>query len=133
MTSVRNFFIVLLQREHWWAEFWSGVVAVGWAMLNFFSSQDLSLLGSYRLLIAIQPELFWEGIATVLGIAQIAFLAADLRWPRLVAAAGCAWFYSVLAASIVFGAENLTPTWPLIVGYVGINLFALGRLVANLR
>lgn len=117
----------LLHREGWWAEFWSGVVAVQWAVLSIVGDEKLSLFASMPVLLRIGNGNFWRVILLGFGSLQIAFLIADGRWLRWAMALLMVWLWSMMT----IGVWIAIPYWPpasLYFGFAGINIFSVLRL-----
>lgn len=118
----------MFRREPWWAEFWSGIVAVAWAALSYVNAADLSTWPSMRVLTSLGDERFWNLVAFGLGLAQIVFLLLDERWLRWCAALALCWFWGVLTVG-VWQAVPWAPFAALYAGWCGINIFSILRLL----
>lgn len=127
-----GFFRTLLRREHWWAEFYSALVVMLWAIQNWMLPQDLSAVSSFKFIVSVGPDRFWEGAAISVGLIQLSALMCDWRMARLCAAFFTCWFYCFLQFGIM-QANHESQLLPFIAGYVGINLFAIIRATWNLR
>ncbi len=128
----RNMVLALLRREHWWAEFWSGVVAVIWGTWNLVYPSTPISLPSYVNIYSVQPAAFWEVVAVVFGMVQLITLVYDHRWPRALSALLSSWFYSCISIGFLL-ATPVPIGWAFCAGWVGVNAFAIVRQVGNFR
>ena len=80
------------QREPWWAEFWSAVTAIGWAVVSWTSPDALGAWPSMQVLLRVGGEQFWQLAGFGLGVGQLWFLVADRRWLRWGVAVMMCWF-----------------------------------------
>lgn len=128
VAKVRSF----VQREHAWAELWSGLVMIGWGVQSVFDNQVFSSLPAYSFAVRVVPERVLEIVAILLGVTQIWAIVAERIVIRTGAALCASWFYAMLLLS--FLSVDVWPFgWPLGAGWVGINVFAFGRLLRGLR
>ena len=125
MTGSSLFWHGAWRREPWWAEFWSGMTAIGWGALGVAAS---GVWPSMSVLAQLGGAAFWEQAALVLGAMQLAFLVVDKRWLRWVGAAALAWFWAVLTLGI-WAAVPGTPGVAVYAGWCGINLYSSVRLL----
>lgn len=118
----------ILRREIWWAEFWSGMTALGWAWLSYASVEDLAYWPSMHVLVQIGNDRFWHVIAFGLGISQLVFLMFNHRGLRWGAALLMCWFWGVLTLG-VWVATPWAPGVAVYAGWCGINVFSILRLL----
>jgi hypothetical protein len=132
MRQILHYIFNLIRRGHWWAEFWSALVAIGWGSASFVMNAEVRPIASNGVITSIMPGAAIELFALFVGAAQFITLVLDLRWPRAASAFFAGWFYGFIAlgacASVGFY-PNIIP----FAGFVGINMFAVGRLCGNLR
>lgn len=118
---------LVFQRDSWWAETWSGIAMIIWAVWDL-KSVWTSLLDvpSLRSLGVIDSGA-WIGTGVALGLAQLLALSVDER--------RCRWIGSFIAAmwwGILFwyrlATNSLDPSLALYAVMVGINLYGMTRL-----
>ena len=90
----------LLAKDFWWAEFFSALGLVIWALVNMASPRALSQ-DNFGVLLHIAPERFWEEVALALGGLQIAALASDISWARAIAAGLCGYLLSIIVLNML--------------------------------
>lgn len=125
MMFFRPFWSGIWRREPWWAEFWSGVTAVGWGGLGIAAT---GVWPSMSVLARLGGAGFWEQLALGLGAMQLAFLVGKGRWLRWAGAAAMTWFWGVLTLG-VWAAVPGSPGVAVSVGWFGINLYSSVRLL----
>ena len=128
---LRKKLTAILQREHWWAEFWSAVVALMWAAMSLWQP-GIEGSPAYYALYASVPRAWMIGIGVAVSVVQIAGLIGNWATLRWVAAAMASWFYMMIFQSFLtdgYVLANIAP-W---LGYVGANIFVLCRLPFGLR
>ena len=129
---VKNYIWQLFLSGHWWAEFWSAIVAIGWGIWNFCDPTSLIGFSNYKIISSLGSERFWECTAMCVGTLQFVTLVWNQRWPRALGAFGSCYFYTfftlgfLMATPVPFG-------WVFAAGYAGSNVFALLRLVGNVK
>jgi len=117
-------------REPWWAEFWSGVMGIGWAIALHFGDDTLSQSSpnTFSSLVQIASGRFWGWYCLVLGIAQIVSLALNYKPARWTCAAGMSWFPCMAVMSMLMS-DSLVPHISVYGGWACINLFSVFRLL----
>ena len=117
-------------REPWWAEFWSGVMGVGWAIALYFGDGSLkeSAPNTFSPLILIASGRFWGWYCLVFGTAQIVALILNYKSARWVCAVGMSWFPCMSVMSMIMS-ESLVPHISVYGGWACINLFSAFRLL----
>lgn len=128
---LREKLTTILRREHWWAEFWSAVVAMIWAILSMMQPNGAESM-SYYLLFASAPKAVMEAVGMSVFILQLAGLIGTSTALRWCAAALASWFYGLIFLSF-YSAGVSIPTAAPWLGYIGINTFVLFRLPYGLR
>lgn len=121
---------LIFRREPWWAEFWSAATAMAWAGLSWISTDNLAVWPSMQVLLRIGDDRFWHVVAFGLGAGQVAFLVADHRWLRWIAALALCWFWAVMTIG-VWMAVPWAPTVVVYGGWCGINVFSILRLLRH--
>lgn len=122
----------LIRREHWFAEFWSGTVAVLWAIWNATAGTDLHTSLPYELITRLLSAGTLESIAVVVGLSQLYFLLYGPWIGRAVSAFVSCWFYSLFLVSFL-AADTPQPGTVFVLGWVGVNVFAVVRLTNGFR
>lgn len=117
---------VILQREPWWAEFWSAITALAWAGLSYASRDNLDVWPSMQVLSRIGDDRFWHLVAFGLGMSQLLFLLCNQRWLRWTAALLLCWFWAVLTLG-VWVAVPWAPGVAVYAGWCGVNVFSILR------
>ena len=120
----------IMRREPWWAEFWSGLIAVAWAVDSVAVNAGAQDWPSMSVLTEIADDQTWHVVALVLGVTQIVLLVLDYRWPRWVAALALCWFWGVMTVGVYYGVPG-SPMWTMFMGWCGINLFSILRLLRH--
>lgn len=115
----------LWRREPWWAEFWSGLTAIGWGGACVAAN---GVWPSMAVLAQLGGQGFWEAAGLGLGFLQLALLLADARWLRWAGSAAMAWFWGVLTLG-VWAAVPGAPGVAIYAGWCGINLYSSVRLL----
>lgn len=123
----------LLRREHWWAEFWSAVVAICWALQNTIDPASLSEVEYYQFLTKLMPEWVIELVSFVVGLFQLwALVLGHKTMARGIAGMLASIVYSFCLISF-FMSHDIPPGWVFCAGWVGINVFAIARSAKGLR
>ena len=118
----------IVRREPWWAEFWSAMTAMSWAVMAYANAEGLAAWPSMQVLLRIGGDQFWHLAGLGLGLAQAVSLVSDHRWLRWGAAIAMGWFWAVLTLGI-WVAVPWAPGAAVYAGWCGINLFSILRLV----
>ena len=121
----------VLDREPWWAEFWSAITALLWAILTYSSLDRLHDWPSMRVVSELGPDRFWHLLGLGLGLCQIVALVADGRWMRWGVAIAQGWFWGVLTLG-VWVATPWSPAVAVYAGWCAINVFSTMRLLRPL-
>ncbi len=126
-----NRWLIVFQREPWWAEFWAALAAVLWGGYSIYvpsAMEDRPQLGT---LTQIASGHVWEISAVILGVSQIIALVWNERLVRWgIAIVACWWwsmhFYALLASDaharavvfyLVFAMLNLLSVFRLLKVY----------------
>ena len=125
-----RFAVTIFRREPWWAEFWSALVAMAWALLSYGSMEPLRTWPAMAILTGLAGDQFWHLLGFGLGLCQMVFLLFDRRWMRWGAAVALCWFWGVLTVG-VWTAMPWTPTVATYAGWCGINCFSILRLLRD--
>jgi hypothetical protein len=128
---VFSYLYILFRTGHWWAEFWSAFAAISWGVFNFLNPTPMPF-PSYQMITSMGPQDFWEMFAVLIGVFQITTLVYNQRWVRAFGAFAACWFYTLLVLGFLL-ASPIPSLWPLAAGYAGANVFALLRLVWNVK
>jgi hypothetical protein len=118
----------VLDREPWWAEFWSATTALMWAAMTYSSLDRFRDWSSMRVLSEIGNDHFWFILGFGLGSSQIAVLAMNRRWARWLMAVAQGWFWGVLTLG-VWVATPWSPVVAVYAGWCAINVFSIVRLL----
>jgi hypothetical protein len=132
VTRIRLRVVEIFHRNHSWAEFWAamGGILFGWS--SWHNPLAMSGFSSLTVVLSIMPEHWWELLAVVAGLFQLYALYVDQRWLRMLAAiVNCGWI-SVMTAAMMLG-DPVSFWWPFVAAAAGCNLFAVIRLVGNVR
>ncbi len=112
-------------REYWWAEFFSAIPLLGWAVWAMVSPGTVNARPAFVETFSIMPSRCWQLLSVVVAAAQFAGLFLDLRWLRATAAGAAAWVIGTMTLALWLSVPSsllvymLTP--------VGVDLFALWR------
>jgi hypothetical protein len=109
--------VELTHRDFWWAEFFSALALMIWALVNIENPEALSSHNFWPLL-QVAPESFWERASLCVGTMQLIALAADNRWARAFGA-----FLATWLVGCIFGNLMHLGHWP--TGAVGYYFAAL--------
>lgn len=115
-------------REPWWAEFWSGAIALGWAAVFFVSGVNIFDRVPLQLLSSISSGPIWAWFCLLVGTAQLTFLMLDRRCMRWLSALVMSWFPCMVVLSIALDVP-VSPSVAVYGGWAGINLFSIFRLL----
>ncbi len=126
MRRFRDFFVSLarlMQREPWWAEFWSALTAMAWGALSSLGDSWPSM----TVLLRLEDERFWHSAGMGLGMLQMSALLSDNRWLRWISALALCWFWAVLTVG-VWAAVPGAPAVAVYAGWCAINATSICRL-----
>lgn len=129
---------ILVRREHWWAEVYSGVALFTFGLSSLLvSPTDLHNTAITHSFMLTMPNGLWQVLLMVCGSFQICALTASptkpLRIMRGTAAALAAFFSVWVAISQVIYAWGWNPVVTFVLAWAGVNLFAMGRTIGGLR
>jgi hypothetical protein len=133
VTRIRSQIISYLSgvylREPWWAEFWSGVIAIGWAIAFIADGEPLSISApnTFQVMEHIAPGPWWALFCVIAGIFQLGALLANARKARWAGAIIMGWF-PLTAVVAMLMSSHLVPHIAVYGGWFGINLFSVFRL-----
>ncbi len=119
------------QRPHWFAEFWSSVVLVGFGVGAIMAPAALVEMRTFTVALKLMPEGAWGCATGAVGLFQFGALWADSRWLRAAAAAAATWLMAEIALCAVLSLPSPLAMFPL--GFLGLNMFALARAAGNAR
>ncbi len=118
---------VIFGREPWWAEFWSSMAAIGWALTAYNASDVVNERAAFIQLAHLAPPIFWEISGVFLGSLQFfALVFANLQG-RACAAFMCAGWWAVITLSIILN-DPRAPSVALYIVFAAINLFSMVKL-----
>jgi hypothetical protein len=117
-------------REPWWAEFWSGTIAIGWALSFAISGESLTISSphTFEALEKVAPGDVWAWYCLIAGSIQIVVLLLDMRCARWLCAIIMSWFPCMAVTSMLMSTD-LVPHIAVYGGWAGINLFSIFRLL----
>ena len=125
-------FRLVVNKEPWWAEFWSASAAISWALISVSNYGDVTLRAVFSGLGELANPHFWEAAGIVLGGAQIWALFNGDKWARWTVAFLMSWWWSLLTIVIVI-ADIAAPSWGLYACFAGINLVSMMRVPVRRR
>lgn len=137
---------VLKSREPFYADVWSAIGAIAWAIYIFLVTFSIGFgmddRASYRILVAfpLVPQTAWPIIAAVLGVIQLRCTMQKATFPEwdngqlwrcVMSFIMTVWWYFVFFAVIM--AEWRSPAVPFYLLLGTMNLYNLGWLTRALR
>lgn len=127
--SIIRYISNIYLREPWWAEFWSGAIAIGWAIAFLADGEPLSISApnTFQVMEHIAPGGVWAAFCAAAGTFQLAALLADARKARWAGAIIMGWFPLTSVAAMLLS-SHLVPHVAVYAGWFGINLFSVFRL-----
>ena len=138
LSRAARYMRILVRREHWWAEVYSGFALFTFGLTSLMVSpvalHNTAITHSFMLTI---PNGIWQFMLMGCGgfqiCALIAFPTKPLRLLRGIAAALAAFFAVWVALSQVIYAWGWNPVVTFVLAWAGVNLFAMGRTIGGLR
>jgi hypothetical protein len=131
MAPVIGFLLKIMRRPHWSAEAWSALVLVGWGVWNLAAPMRLQDAANYDIALKMFPTPLLELIAIVFGFGQIGALLLDKLVLRLIAAFACCLVYSMFCSTFLLS-PSIPPGTVFVMGWVGVNMYAIIRSVKGL-
>lgn len=134
LRTAKSYLSVLIHKEHWWAEMWSGLMLASFGCICFFMvPYALAAAASTRNYFVLLPNGVWQVLLVFVGAAQIVALFSGKRWPRGCAAFFAAFLYAWTTCSELAYSTGLHPIILFTAGWIGVNMFAISRVVSGLR
>ena len=119
---------MVFSRTPWYAELFSGGVAIGWSIQAWLSPAEMGRWASMDFLLTVADARFWHIAGFSCGFLQLAFLVIDKRWYRWILALVMCWFYTFLTFSV----RASVPWSPDLIVYGGwacVNFCSIMRLL----
>ncbi len=115
---------ISLRGDVWWAELWSGMTALCWALFSLRYQHELA--PSMQMPVRLGDAGIWQLLSFALGSAQLFILILNHKWLRWAAAMLMGWFWGVLTLG-VWTTGPWAPGVVVYAGWCGINVFSILR------
>lgn len=127
LLSAKHQMSVIFGREPWWAEFWSSMAAIGWALVAFSADDIVKERAAFIQLSILASPTFWEMSGVTLGCLQLFALLFANPYGRAFSAFMCAWWWTFITMSIIMN-DPRAPSMALYIVFAAINLFSMVKL-----
>ncbi|QNT78173.1 hypothetical protein [Entomobacter blattae] len=124
----------LVQKEHWYAEFWSSIVFICYALWAKVDMPEAHRewppdLGFTHVL----PDTVWQGIMLVTGVGQLISLGVEKPFLRGFFSVLAFWLACWVTLNIYSFGYGFHPGLALSLGWAGVNVFAFSRSLGGMR
>jgi hypothetical protein len=130
LVATKHQVITILTREPWWAEFWSALAAIGWALVAFSANDVLNERAAFIQLAYMASPIFWEMSGFALGTIQLFALIFANAYGRVCASFFCTWWWTFITLSILLH-DPRAPSIALYIVFAAINVFSMLKISAR--